>query len=46
VLWFKIGHRVKPLRGTARFEQLFGKMNFPADTRTSVVRARKAQARD
>jgi len=39
MLWFKIGHSVKPLRGTARFERLLQKMNFPADTRTSMVGA-------
>src|SRR6267143_1309877 len=44
MLWFRIGHRVKPLRGTARFEQLLQKMNFPADTRTSAAGARKAPA--
>jgi TolB-like protein/DNA-binding winged helix-turn-helix (wHTH) protein/Flp pilus assembly protein TadD len=40
MLWFKIGRSLKPLRGTARFEQLLQKMNFPADRRTSVAGAK------
>jgi TolB-like protein/DNA-binding winged helix-turn-helix (wHTH) protein/Flp pilus assembly protein TadD len=31
MLWFRIGHNLKPLRGTPRFEKLLQKMNFPAD---------------
>jgi TolB-like protein/DNA-binding winged helix-turn-helix (wHTH) protein/Flp pilus assembly protein TadD len=31
MVWFKIGHNLKPLRGTPRFEKLLQKMNFPAD---------------
>jgi TolB-like protein/DNA-binding winged helix-turn-helix (wHTH) protein/Tfp pilus assembly protein PilF len=33
MVWFRIGHNLKPLRGTPRFERLLLKMNFPADTR-------------
>ena len=29
MLWFRIGHNLKPLRGTPRFEALLKKMNFP-----------------
>jgi TolB-like protein/DNA-binding winged helix-turn-helix (wHTH) protein len=29
MVWFKIGHNLKPLRGTPRFEKLLQKMNFP-----------------
>jgi TolB-like protein/Flp pilus assembly protein TadD len=32
MLWFRIGHNLKPLRGTPRFEKLLQKMNFPEDT--------------
>jgi len=31
MLWLKIGHNLKPLRGTARFEALLKKMNFPPE---------------
>jgi hypothetical protein len=31
MLWFKIGHNLKPLRGTPRFERLLQKMKFPED---------------
>ena len=31
MVWFKIGHNLKPLRGTPRFEKLLQKMSFPAD---------------
>ena len=40
MLWFKIGHNLKPLRGTPRFESLFQKMNFPSEARISGVGAR------
>jgi TolB-like protein/DNA-binding winged helix-turn-helix (wHTH) protein/Tfp pilus assembly protein PilF len=40
MLWFKIAHSLKPLRGTARFEKLLQKMNFPPDVRTSALGAR------
>jgi len=33
MVWFRIGHNLKPLRGTPRFERLLLKMKFPADTR-------------
>jgi hypothetical protein len=33
MVWFRIGHNLKPLRGTPRFEKLLLKMKFPADTR-------------
>jgi len=32
MVWFRIGHNLKPLRGTPRFERLLLKMKFPADT--------------
>jgi TolB-like protein/DNA-binding winged helix-turn-helix (wHTH) protein/Tfp pilus assembly protein PilF len=32
MLWFKIGHNLKPLRGTPRFERLLQKMKFPEDS--------------
>jgi TolB-like protein/DNA-binding winged helix-turn-helix (wHTH) protein/Tfp pilus assembly protein PilF len=31
MVWFRIGHNLKPLRGTPRFEKLLQKMNFPAE---------------
>jgi len=32
MVWFRIGHNLKPLRGTPRFERLLLKMKFPPDT--------------
>ena len=34
MVWFRIGHNLKPLRGTPRFERLLQKMKFPAYTRS------------
>jgi TolB-like protein/DNA-binding winged helix-turn-helix (wHTH) protein/Tfp pilus assembly protein PilF len=31
MVWFRIGHNLKPLRGTPRFERLLLKMKFPAE---------------
>jgi tetratricopeptide (TPR) repeat protein len=36
MLWLKIGHNLKPLRGTPRFEKLLQKMHFPVDGKSSV----------
>ena len=30
MVWFRVGHNLKPLRGTPRFERLLLKMKFPA----------------
>jgi len=39
MLWLKIAHNLKPLRGTPRFERLMQKMNFPSDEPTSAAGA-------
>jgi tetratricopeptide (TPR) repeat protein len=31
MVWFRIGHNLRPLRGTPRFERLLLKMKFPAE---------------
>jgi TolB-like protein/Tfp pilus assembly protein PilF len=38
MIWFQIGHYLKPLRGTPRFEALLKKMNFPSDARSRTSR--------
>ena len=43
MLWFKIAHNLKPLRGTPRFEALLQKMNFPPDSGSSASQKNPAQ---
>ena len=35
MIWFKIGHNLKPLHGRPRYEALLKKMNFPGDVASS-----------